>query len=96
MNWKYRVQHWRSLPAAEKHAIRWRRIPQSMAASMAFEQEPVSLSMLQTEHARRPMPRDTSISSSAAQLERIRISPASVLYADVPTQPQFPASVPAR
>ena len=95
MKWKDIVQHWRSLPAAEKHAIRWRRIPQSVAASMAFEHEPVSLSMLQTEHARRTMPGEKSVSSSAAHLGSIRTSLDLVLYADAPTQLQFPASVPA-
>jgi hypothetical protein len=64
MNWKDIVRRWRNLPAAAKQEIRWRRIPQSVAASMAFAQEPVSLSMLETEHSRRPMPGHSSIPDS--------------------------------
>lgn len=55
-NWKEVIQQWRSLPEEEKRRRRWERIPRSVAESMVFEKEPVDLSMLEAEHARRPMP----------------------------------------
>lgn len=41
MTWIEHVQQWRQLPAEEKLLRRWRAIPQDVAQSMAFEQEPV-------------------------------------------------------
>lgn len=55
-DWMEVIARWRKLPEAEKHAIRWKMIPRSVAASMAFEGETVDLAMLEAEHARRPMP----------------------------------------
>jgi hypothetical protein len=66
MGWKERIHQWRALPEAEKHRRRWKNIPRSVAESMAFEQEPVDLAMLEAEHARRPMSPDTSKPDSAA------------------------------
>lgn len=56
MEWRLAIQQWRTLPEAEKHRRRWQRIPTSVAASMAFAGEPVSLEMLEREHAREPIP----------------------------------------
>jgi hypothetical protein len=55
-DWIQAIERWRKLPEAEKHATRWRLIPRSVAASMAFEGEPVDLAMLEAEHARQPVP----------------------------------------
>jgi len=54
--WKQAIERWRKLPEAEKQAIRWKMIPRSVAASMAFAGQPVDLAMLEEEHARVPMP----------------------------------------
>lgn len=59
MNWKEAIQHWRKLPDAKKHTVRWGRIPRNVVESMAFEGEPVDMEMLEAEHARQPMPPDT-------------------------------------
>lgn len=55
-DWKTVIHAWRSLPAEEKQAIRWRRIPRNVALSMAFEGEPVDLAELEAEHARKIKP----------------------------------------
>ena len=47
MNWIETIHQWRRLPAAEKLRRRWQAIPQDVAQSMAFEQEPVELHRLQ-------------------------------------------------
>jgi len=56
LDWKQAITDWRALPAAEKARRRWLRIPRSVAQSMAFEGEPVSLEMLEADHALHPMP----------------------------------------
>lgn len=60
VDWREVIRAWRSLPEAEKHRLRWQRIPVNVAASMAFAGEPVSLEMLEAEHASRPMPPTTA------------------------------------
>ncbi len=60
MNWQQAITNWRTLSPEEQHQRRWQRIPRNVAQSMAFEGEPVSLSMLEAEHARQPMPPATS------------------------------------
>ena len=47
MNWIQAISQWRSLTAGEKLRRRWEAIPQDVAQSMAFEQEPVELRRLQ-------------------------------------------------
>jgi hypothetical protein len=47
VNWIETIHQWQSLPAAEKLRRRWQAIPQDVAQSMAFEQEPVELRHLQ-------------------------------------------------
>ena len=47
MNWIETVHQWRRLPAAEKLRRRWQAIPEDVAQSMAFEQEPVEIHRLQ-------------------------------------------------
>jgi CRISPR-associated endonuclease/helicase Cas3 len=54
--WKRAIAEWRSLSLEEQHRRRWESIPRKVANSFAFEGEPVSLEMLEQEHARRPMP----------------------------------------
>ena len=47
MNWIENVNQWRHLSPAEKLRRRWQAIPQDVAQSMAFEQEPVEMRFLQ-------------------------------------------------
>ena len=47
MNWIETVNQWRRLTAEEKLRRRWQAIPQDVAQSMAFEQEPVERRRLQ-------------------------------------------------
>jgi hypothetical protein len=47
MNWNENISQWRRLPAEEKLRRRWQAIPQDVAQSMAFEQEPVEMRFLQ-------------------------------------------------
>ncbi len=47
MNWIETINQWRRLPAEEKLRRRWQAIPQDVAQSMAFEQEPVEMRFLQ-------------------------------------------------
>ena len=47
MNWIETINQWRRLPAEEKLRCRWQAIPQDVAQSMAFEQEPVEIRRLQ-------------------------------------------------
>ena len=44
---------WRKLKPAERKARRWADVPRQVAASMAFEGEPVDLEWLKTLHNRR-------------------------------------------
>lgn len=60
MDWKQAIENWRRLSPQERERRRWQRIPRSVAQSMAFEGEPVSLQVLEAEHARHPMPPATS------------------------------------
>ncbi|MCX6915403.1 MAG: hypothetical protein NT167_20560 [Verrucomicrobia bacterium] len=50
MNWTETIRHWRQLTAETRQRIRWDRIPRQVSLSMAFEQEPVEVSWLQTLH----------------------------------------------
>ncbi len=54
--WITAIKLWRALPEEEKARRRWANIPRSVAASMAFAGQPVSLAVLEAEHAKRPMP----------------------------------------
>jgi hypothetical protein len=47
MNWTEAIHPWRQLSAAEKLHRRWQAIPQDVAQSMAFEQEPVEIQRLE-------------------------------------------------
>jgi hypothetical protein len=47
MTWIENIERWRKLPAEEKLLRRWQAIPRDVAQSMAFEREPVELSLLQ-------------------------------------------------
>lgn len=45
------IERWRQLPAEEKLLRRLKAIPRDVAQSMAFEDEPVEMSLLHTIHA---------------------------------------------
>jgi hypothetical protein len=47
MTWIENIERWRKLPAEEKLLRRWQAIPRDVAQSMAFEREPVEMSLLQ-------------------------------------------------
>jgi hypothetical protein len=47
MTWIENIERWRQLPAEEKLLRRWKAIPRDVAQSMAFEREPVEISLLQ-------------------------------------------------
>jgi hypothetical protein len=47
MTWIENIERWRQLPAEEKLLRRWQAIPRDVAQSMAFEREPVEISLLQ-------------------------------------------------
>jgi hypothetical protein len=50
------IERWRQLPAEEKLLRRWKAIPRDVAQSMAFEREPVEMSLLHAIHARIELP----------------------------------------
>lgn len=50
MNWLSKVRAWQALPEETRSAQAWAQIPASVAASMAFEGEPVSLEHLKQLH----------------------------------------------
>jgi len=52
MTWIENIERWRKLPAEEKLLRRWQAIPRDVAQSMAFEREPVEMSLLHAIHAR--------------------------------------------
>jgi hypothetical protein len=52
MTWIENIERWRQLPAEEKLLRRWKVIPRDVAQSMAFEREPVEMSLLHAIHAR--------------------------------------------
>ena len=56
MTWQDKLRALRALPPETRQRRMWDHIPQSVAESMAFEGEPVSLSLLQEQHARRTPP----------------------------------------
>jgi len=47
MNWKDNITRWRNLTPEEKLRCNWEAIPTDVAQSMAFEREPVEMSLLQ-------------------------------------------------
>jgi hypothetical protein len=52
MTWIENIERWRQLPAEEKLLRRWKAIPRDVAQNMAFEREPVEMSLLHAIHAR--------------------------------------------
>ena len=56
MTWQDKVSQWRKLKPTERKARRWAHEPRQVAASMAFEGEPVDYEWLKTLH-NRSMPR---------------------------------------
>ena len=53
MTWQTKIAQWRKLKPAERKARRWADVPRQVAASMAFEGEPVDLEWLKALHNRR-------------------------------------------
>ena len=53
MTWQKKIAEWRALKPAERKARRWADVPRQVAASMAFEGEPVDFEWLKTLHNRR-------------------------------------------
>lgn len=56
MTWQDKLRALRALPPETRQRRLWDQIPQSVAESMAFEGEPVSLQLLREQHARRAPP----------------------------------------
>jgi hypothetical protein len=56
MTWIENIERWRQLPAEEKLLRRWKAIPCDVAQTMAFEREPVEMSLLHAIHARIELP----------------------------------------
>jgi hypothetical protein len=56
MTWQDQLRNLRALPEEIRQRRMWDHIPQSVAESMAFEQEAVSLELLQAQHSRRKRP----------------------------------------
>jgi hypothetical protein len=56
VTWIENIERWRQLPAEEKLLRRWNAIPRDVAQSMAFEREPVEMSLLHAIHARIELP----------------------------------------
>lgn len=52
MDWLANMQAWQALPAEKRRAQAWAQIPASVAASMAFEGEPVDQTWLEELHRR--------------------------------------------
>jgi hypothetical protein len=50
------LRRWRALTPTEKERLAWAAIPRSVAASMAFEGEPVDLARLESLHTRSALP----------------------------------------
>jgi hypothetical protein len=56
VTWIENIERWRQLPAEEKLLRRWKAISRDVAQSMAFEREPVEMSLLHAIHARIELP----------------------------------------
>lgn len=56
MDWLANMQAWQALPPEVRRAQAWAQIPASVAASMAFEGEPVPLDWIQALHDQCPAP----------------------------------------
>jgi len=56
VSWIENIEKWRQPPAKEKFLRRWKAIPRDVAQSMAFEREPVEMSLLHAIHARIELP----------------------------------------
>ncbi len=69
MNWVETIQVWQGLPPEIQMRLRWERIPRDVAASMAFEQEPVDLMRLEELH------RQTAPPASSKPLAEFSVTP---------------------
>ncbi len=56
MSFRESIAHWRALPAERRRALRWQAVPREVAASMAFEGEPVDFAWLKKLHDQTPQP----------------------------------------
>jgi len=76
MDWMQAIARWRSLSPQERQRRRWAGIPRHVAQSMAFAGEPVSLEMLEAEHARHPMPQAAGGSAAPSDAPATPAAPA--------------------
>jgi hypothetical protein len=69
MSFRESIARWRALPAARRRALRWQAVPREVAASMAFEGEPVDLAWLTKLHSQTPPPAGSkpAVASSATR-----------------------------
>jgi len=79
MDWLAIMQAWQALPPEKRREQAWAQIPASVAASMAFEGEPVNQSWLEELHRRieipassSPVPRVPATGPATSGLVRIR------------------------
>ena len=56
MDWLAIMQAWQALPSEKRSEQAWAQIPASVAASMAFEGEPVNQTWLEELHRRTEIP----------------------------------------
>jgi hypothetical protein len=66
MNWQDKLRALRALPPETRQRRLWEQIPQSVAESMAFEGEPVSLPLLREQHARRKRPATSKLLTASS------------------------------
>lgn len=56
MDWLANMQAWQALPPEKRREQAWAQVPTSVAASMAFEGDPVSLEWIKALHQRARFP----------------------------------------
>jgi hypothetical protein len=56
LNWLANMQAWQALPPEKRREQAWAQVPASVAASMAFEGEPVNQTWLEELHRRTETP----------------------------------------
>jgi hypothetical protein len=66
MTWQDKLRALRALPQDIRQRRMWDHIPQSVAESMAFEREPVSIHLLREQHARRNRPAGSKLPAASS------------------------------
>lgn len=69
MDWLSNMKAWQALPEENRRDQAWAQVPQSVAASMAFEGEPVDPTWLEKIHRRTEIP---ALSNPAAAFSPTR------------------------